>query len=78
MSPSELCLSAFMSLCGLFSSNLGWPRDQQNVMSLDRLPSPGIKETWQLLLLDTGEASLLCKKSEPETILLGGKPTLST
>jgi len=47
-------------------------------MSLDRLPSPGIKETWQLLLVDTGEASLLCKRSEPETILLGGKPTLST
>lgn len=41
MSPTELCLPVFMSLCGLFSSNLGWPRDQQNVMSLDRLPSPG-------------------------------------
>lgn len=57
MRPNELCLSVFTSLGGL-SSNLGWPCDQQNVMSLDRLPSPGIKKTWQLLLLDTGGLNL--------------------
>lgn len=78
MSPNELCLSVFMSLCSPFSSNLGGSCDQLNVMSLDRLTSQGIKKTWQLLLLYSGGASLPRKRSESDTILLWGKPTVPT